>query len=136
WGTDRGFPRVGEQSFVARLHAIIDRATCAGANAHLIHTNHLTTEDLQTQDFFVVSYAYSNRRYNDLIRKVARAAPPQVQLVDIEAEWDRRLAEGRMQVQDLLFRDGIHLNAAGHLLYYEIVSPPFLEAVRTIYAER
>jgi acyl-CoA thioesterase-1 len=136
WVTDRGLPRVGEQSFIASLHEIIDRAIWFGAKRILIHTNHLTTKVLEKKDFFVVSYAESNRRYNELIRKVARAAPPQVQLVDIEAEWDRRLAEGRMQVQDLLFRDGIHLNAAGHLLYYEIVSPPFLEAVRAIYAER
>lgn len=135
WVTDRGLPRVGEQSFIASLHEIIDRAIWFGARRVLLHTNHLTTKVLEDKDFFKVSYADSNRHYNELIRKVARAAPPQVQLVDIEAEWDRRLADGKMTVQDLLFRDGIHLNAAGHALYYEIVAPPFLQAVKDVYGQ-
>src|SRR5579859_4435538 len=65
WVSDRGLPRVGEQSFVASLHEIIDRAIWFGAKRILLHTNHLTTKILEDKDFFKVSYADSNRRYNE-----------------------------------------------------------------------
>lgn len=134
WVTDRGLPRVGERGFTANLHEIIDRALRFGARRILLHTNHPAKKVLDKHPFFEISYINSNRRYNELIREVSRAAPPEVRLVDIEAEWERRIAQGRAQLDQLLLRDGIHLSAKGHLLYHEIVLPDFLDAVRSIYA--
>jgi acyl-CoA thioesterase-1 len=133
WVTDRGLPRVGERGFVANLREIIDRALWFGARRILVLTNHPVKKILEKHAFFATSYADSSRRYNELIREVSRDAPPEIRLVDIEADWDRRIKEGHVQLEQLLLRDGIHLSAKGHLLYHEIVTPHFLDAVRAIY---
>jgi acyl-CoA thioesterase-1 len=133
WVTDRGLPRVGERGFAANLREIIDRALWFGARRILLHTNHPVKKVLEKHPFFATSYADSSRRYNELIREVSRGAPPEVRLVDIEAEWERQIEQGRAQLEQLLLRDGIHLSVKGHLLYREIVMPQFLDAVRAIY---
>lgn len=133
WVTDRGLPRVGEQGFAANLREIIDRALWFGARRVLLHTNHPARKVLDKHPFFTTSYVDSNRRYNELIREVSSAAPSETHLVDIEAEWDRRIKEGHATLDQLLLRDGIHLSAKGHQLYHEIVLPQFLDAVRAIY---
>jgi acyl-CoA thioesterase-1 len=133
WVTDRGLPRVSERGFVANLREIIDRALWFGAQRILLHTNHPVKKIFEKHAFFATSYADSSRRYNELIREVSRSAPPEIRLVDIESEWDRLIKEGREQLEHLLWRDGLHLSAKGHLLYHEIVMPQFLDAVRAIY---
>ena len=134
WVTDRGLPRVGERGFTANLHEIIDRALRFGARrisfTPITRRRRFSTSIRSSKS----PTSTSNRRYNELIREVSRAAPPEVRLVDIEAEWERRIAQGRAQLDQLLLRDGIHLSAKGHLLYHEIVLPDFLDAVRSIYA--
>jgi lysophospholipase L1-like esterase len=133
WVTDRGLPRVGERGFAANLREIIDRALWFGARRILLHTNHPTRKVFDSHPFLTTSYIDSNRRYNELIREVFHAAPAETRLIDIEVEWDRRIAEEQAQLDLLLLRDGIHLSAKGHRLYHEIVAPHFLEAVRAIY---
>jgi acyl-CoA thioesterase I len=134
WVTDRGLPRVGERSFCANLREIVERGVWFGARRVLLLTNHPVKKVLEKQPFFAVSYADSSRRYNALIRQVAGEAPEEVRLVDIEAEWEKRLGAGGPGLDLLLLRDGLHLSALGHLLYHEIVAPPFLEALRAVYA--
>ncbi len=134
WVTDRGLPRVGERGFAANLREIIDRALWFGARLILLNTNHPVKKVLEKHAFFAVSYADSSRRYNEVVREVFRDAPPEVQLVDIEAEWEQRISEGRAQLDQLLLRDGIHPSSKGHQLYHEIVAPHFLTAVRALYA--
>jgi acyl-CoA thioesterase I len=133
WVTDRGLTRVGERAFAANLQEIIHRALWFGARRILLLTNHPVKKVLVEHPFFATSYADSSRRYNELIREVSRGAPTEVQLVDVEAEWERQIQEGRVQLEQLILRDGIHLSAKGHLLYHKIVLPQFLNAVSTIY---
>jgi acyl-CoA thioesterase I len=133
WVTDRGLPRVGERGFVANLQEIIDRVLWFGGRRVLLLTNHPVKKVLEKHAFFATTYIESSRRYNELIRDVARNAPPELRLVDIEEEWDRRIKERQIQLDQMILGDGIHLSAKGHLLYYEIVAPYFLDAVRSVY---
>jgi lysophospholipase L1-like esterase len=133
WVTDRGLPRVCERGFVANMQEIIHRTLWFGGLRILLLTNHPAKKILENHPFFATTYIESSRRYNELIRDVARAASPEIRLVDIEAEWDRRIKEDRIRLDQMILSDGIHLSANGHLLYHEIVSPYFLDAVRSIY---
>jgi acyl-CoA thioesterase I len=133
WVTDRGLPRVGERGFVANLREIIDRALWFGGRRILLFTNHPVKKVLEKHAFFATTYIESSRRYNELIRDVARSAPAEIRLVDIDAEWDRRIKAGQIQLDQMILGDGIHLSAKGHLLYHEIILPYFLDAVQSIY---
>jgi lysophospholipase L1-like esterase len=130
WVSDRGLPRVGAEAFAANLMEIIGRARAAGARRVLLATNHPTpkTELLAGTGF---SYQDSNEAYNALVREVASAAGPDLQLVDNEESWLHTLQQGAT-LTDLLLPDGIHLGSAGHDRYFEFVYPFVERAVRDL----
>lgn len=135
WVTDGGLSRVSPDAFRANLNEIIERGLRFGAKLIQLHTNHPTTRVLEDKPFFSMTYADSNRRYNDLIRRVARDAGEEVRLIDIEAAWNQYLAPGKVSLADLVLLDGVHLSRRGHDLYFDITVEPFREAVKEIYAD-
>jgi acyl-CoA thioesterase I len=128
WQTDNGVPRVSRAAFQANLHEIIDRARYIGAQRILLNTNHPTTR-LAPFPGLHLSYEESNRSYNDIIRAVAAEAGDPVVLNDVEAAIRRSYGE---VVDDLLLPDGLHLSREGHDVYFDLVFPVVLKAVREI----
>ena len=113
WETDKGHPRVSQQSFLANLKEIIDRARMCGCKKVYVATNHPTLKT-ENHAFFPESYQKSNQRYNELIREVANSE--QAELIDHELFWEEQLASGE-ELNKLLLKDGIHLSERGHELY-------------------
>jgi lysophospholipase L1-like esterase len=99
----------------------------------ILLTNHPTLRTTIFEDG--ATYEDSRRRYNEIVRRVARDAD--VQLHDIEAAFtpfEDRLAELLMGPPDVL-----HLSAAGHAVYADLLEPVLRDALlaaRRIAGER
>lgn len=117
WQTDEGLPRVSELAFEANLLEMIDRARRFGTQRVILLTNHPTLRPTIFEDG--ATYEDCRRRYNEIVRRVASDAD--VQLYDIEAAFapfEPRLAELLMEPPDVL-----HLSAAGHAVYADLLAP-------------
>jgi acyl-CoA thioesterase I len=136
WITDRGLPRVSPESFEANLIEIITRGRHFGARAILLNTNHPTTKTLDPQPFFPISYAESSRRYNQIIRRVAKRFGDYVHLNDIEKVWSERCANSDKSLKELLLQDGLHPSPAGHDLYYEVLWEKIAHVTRRLCLEK
>lgn len=124
WQSDRGLPRVSLKSFGANLDEIIARAFIFGAKGVVLNTNHPTTRDQEKLPFTDITYQESNRRYNEVIRDVARTRGDDVMLNDIERHFEEVLQAGKVKsLHELLLDDGLHLSERGHQIYYEAVEP-------------
>jgi lysophospholipase L1-like esterase len=130
WETDRGLPRVSQAAFAANLHEMIARARSFGAGPVLLNTNHPTTRDHTPFAHYPATYEDGNRRYNDIIRKVA-ADDGNVLLTDIAAEFAKVIASGT-RLESLLLSDGLHLSEAGHDVYLAALTPPAVSAAQRI----
>lgn len=130
WETDRGLSRVSEAAFAANLHEMIARARAFGARPVLVNTNHPTTRDSTCFVHYPATYEAGNRRYNDIIRRVA-AEDGGVVLTDMAEVFARKAASGT-PLASLLLDDGLHLSVAGHEVYLEALSSPVLAAARQI----
>lgn len=123
WQTDEGLPRVSEPAFEANLLEMIQRARRFGTSQVILLTNHPTLRTTVFEDG--ATYEDARRRYNEIVRRVARDA--EVQLHDIEAAFapiEDRLAELLMEPPDVL-----HLSAAGHAVYADLLEPVLREAL-------
>ena len=127
WETDRGVPRVSPSGFRANLEEIVTRGLTFGALKVFLHTNHPTTRDylLAGSD---VTYEQNNERYNGIIREVAAAMGPSVALTDIELVWNEHVAGDRVDLDELLLPDKLHLSESGHDLYFDTVAPIVMAA--------
>jgi lysophospholipase L1-like esterase len=107
---------------------MVRRARAFGARQVLLATNHPTprTERLP---YAPVSYQRQNEAYNRIIRHVGRRV--EATLVDHERAWRRRLGR-KVRLESLLLPDGVHLSAAGHDLYFEVLYPFIEKAVRQL----
>ncbi|MBI1394005.1 MAG: hypothetical protein GC152_14810 [Alphaproteobacteria bacterium] len=128
WESDRGLPRVSEAAFAANLHELIARARAFGAGPVLLNTNHPTTRDQIPFAHYAATYEDGNRRYSDIIRRVAAEAC-EVILTDIADVFARTVSPGR-PLASLLLADGLHLSQEGHDVYLEALTPPVLAAAR------
>lgn len=120
WETDRGLPRVSPKAFEANLEEIIDRAYNFEVKNVILHTNHpsgLTTKILKNTN---ITYEDSNRKYNNIIRNVARKKS--VMINDMEKEF--------LMYEDyfnrFLLDDLLHPNEKGHELYSNVVYPTII----------
>ncbi len=120
WASDRGLPRVSPAAFAANLHEIADRARRFGARRIVFHTNHPTTRDREPMQGAETTFEANNRRYNEIVRRVATESPADVTLHDIEAGWSQHIRKTGTELADLLLPDGIHLSEAGHELYFDL----------------
>jgi lysophospholipase L1-like esterase len=123
WQTDEGLPRISEMAFEANLLDMIARARRFGATEVILLTTHPTLRTNVFDDR--ISYEDCRHRYNEIVRGVARDAG--AQLLDIEAEFARfhdRLAELLLEPPDVL-----HLSAAGHAVYADLLEPVLRDAL-------
>jgi lysophospholipase L1-like esterase len=117
WQTDEGLPRVSELAFAANLLEMIGRARRFGTTQVILCTNHPTLRTTTFEDG--ATYEDCRRRYNEIVRRVAHDAD--VLLHDVEAgfaQLEPRLAELLMEPPDVL-----HLSAAGHAVYADLLEP-------------
>jgi lysophospholipase L1-like esterase len=117
WQTDGGLPRVSELAFEANLLEMIDRARRFGTTEVILCTNHPTLRTTTFEDG--ATYEDCRRRYNEIVRRVANDAD--VLLHDVEAAFaplEPRLGELLMEPPDVL-----HLSAAGHAVYADLLEP-------------
>lgn len=123
WQTDEGLPRVSELAFEANLLEMISRARTFGATQVILLTSHPTLRTTVFDDG--ATYEDSRRRYNELVRAVARRA--EARLLDIEADFARledHLPELLLEAPDVL-----HLSAAGHAVYADLLEPVLRDAL-------
>lgn len=122
WESDKGVPRVSRAAFVANLQEIIERGRRSGARAFILNNNHPTSRTEAILPHTSISYEDSNRSYNQAIREVAQTAKDDVFFIDVELIFQNEIKKGG-SAANFLLEDGLHLNARGHTLYYEKVSP-------------
>ncbi|MGI8527242.1 MAG: SGNH/GDSL hydrolase family protein [Pseudolabrys sp.] len=135
WLTDKGLPRVSPEGFAANLKEMVRRGVKFGARTVFLHNNHPTTRDSQKFPHSDVTYDASNRQYNAIVREVARGLGPAVNFIDIEAEFDRFAGGQRDRLASLLLPDGLHLSAAGHALYFDLVCDKIVGAAKAIVSQ-
>lgn len=117
WLTDHGWPRVNPTSFEYNLQELVDKSRASGVRSVVLTTNHLipaVVPMLNGQD-----YNSNNRRYNEIIRRVAGQAG--VTLCDIERAFETASADH----QYFLNERGrwLHLSASGNALYASVILP-------------
>jgi lysophospholipase L1-like esterase len=124
WQSDRGVPRVSQNSFGANLDEIVTRAFKFGAKGIILNTNHPTTRTREKLPFTAITYQESNKRYNEVIRRVAQEWGNSVLLNDVEIHFIEMIESGKVQtLEELLLDDGLHLSERGHQIYYDAVEP-------------
>ncbi len=125
WETDKGHPRVSPNAFSANLEEIIDRAITFGAKKLFLHTNHPSGRNSTPMAHTHVTYQESNRRYNQVIRKVAETSSKVVVLTDVEFEFEKYINLDKEKLRSLLLPDPdlLHLSELGHELYFKTVYP-------------
>ena len=125
WETDKGNPRVSPDAFSANLREIIARSVTFGAQKIFLHTNHPSARNQKTMAHTALTYQQSNRRYNELIRKVAETAGDIVTLTDVEHEFENYIRGDEERLRSLLLPepDLLHLSEVGHDLYFKSVYP-------------
>lgn len=123
WETDHGNPRVSPRAFAANLEEIIARGLAFGAKRIFLHTNHPTGRDRTPMHHTTLTYQENNRRYNELVREVARGQAECVVLNDIEAAFVAYTRGDRERLASMVLPDGLHLSEQGHDLYYDTVFP-------------
>jgi lysophospholipase L1-like esterase len=123
WQTDGGLPRVSELAFEANLHEMISRARRFGATQVILLTNHPTLRPTVFEDG--ATYEDCRRRYNAITRDVAHDAD--VRLLDVEAGF----APYQTHLAGLLLGppDVLHLSAAGHATYANLLEPTLRSAL-------
>lgn len=134
WKTDRGVPRVIPRAFEANLEEIIERTKVFGARKILLNTNH---PSVRTKRFShaPVSYEENNRRYNAIIRKVAKKNHDVV-LNDIERYFYSYFSRHRVKPEKAVLKDGLHLSLLGHDLYYQFLRPRILKNLKELLKAR
>ena len=131
WQTDAGLPRVSPEGYAADLQEIVRRGITFGAMRVVLHNNHPTTRTTEKFPNAKVTYEDSNRQYNAIVRDVAEGLGPSVIFIDIEAEFDRFTSRQHDRLGPLLLPDGLHLSAAGHALYFDLVCDKIVNATKS-----
>ena len=134
WQSDAGLPRVSPAAYAANLREIIERGSRFGAKTTFLQNNHPTMRDSQQFPHSSVTFEESNRRYNAIVRDVARSLGPEVIFTDIEAEFDRFTNRQRDCLATLLLSDGLHLSVAGHNLYFDTACDKIVRAAKALLA--
>ena len=129
WQTDRGTPRVSRNAFIANLEEIIERGLNCGVRYVLLNNNHPTSRSMETIPFTNITYEDSNRAYNEAVRTVAARAKAPVIFQDVEAFFLDFLSQSEESIENYLLDDGLHLNSAGHQIYFDLMRPVILDAV-------
>lgn len=132
WESDHGNPRVSPLAFEANLLEIITRCRTFDAKTIFLNTNHPTGRDQKLCAHSVVTYEIQNRIYNDIIRKVAQVAGPDVRLNDIEAAFLQATAGIRASLLPFVMADLLHLSEQGHDFYYKVVEPSVSATVKSL----
>jgi lysophospholipase L1-like esterase len=131
WETDRGHPRVSQSAFAANLTEIVGRARIFGARRVFLNTNHPSGHTRRNLPFCQYTYEQANRCYNQIIREVATKLSPLVLLTDMEKVFLERVVKG-VPLARLLHEDLLHLGEGGHQLYYAMLKPKVVSAVREL----
>ena len=134
WHSDAGLPRVSAAAYAANLQEIIERGVRFGAKIIFLHNNHPTTRTDEVFPNSSVTFEESNRRYNSIVRDVARRLQPQVTFTDIEAAFDYFTKRQRDLLATLLLPDGLHLSVAGHNLYFDTACDKIVRAAKALLA--
>jgi lysophospholipase L1-like esterase len=127
WQSDQGLPRVSLAAFKANLSEMVDRSRRFGANEVILLTNNRTLRPAPMVSG--EAYEHANERYSEAIREVAVEAD--TRLCDVQ----RAFISFSDQELDLLLLpapDRLHLSAAGHVFYGDIVCPVVEAAVDTM----
>lgn len=127
WDTDLGLPRVSPDAFRVNMVEMARRAFQHGARQVFMPTNHptlRTTERLVKGT--VAPYEESNHRYAGILREAAAEAG--ATLIDTRAAFEAEIVKGTPLAQ-LVEPDGLHLNKAGHDIYFRLIHPAIRNAL-------
>ena len=127
--SDKGVSRVSIKAFEANLEEIIDRAMKSGVKKIILNTNHPLAICEDKIRFAGITYYESNRRYNEIIRNVARGKSDYVIVVDMEKCL---LQNAEMEDYSYLLDDLKHLSEKGHNLYFEYFYPILFETAKPL----
>jgi len=117
WETDLGVPRVSEDAFAANLREMIRRARHFGTGSVILATNPRSLRTRRAMESGEV-YEDANARYSELVREVATVT--ETTLCDIRAAFEDL---DERDLAPLLKDDLLHLDAAGHSLYADVIWP-------------
>jgi lysophospholipase L1-like esterase len=118
WESDCGLPRVSSRAFEANLIEMIERARHFGTRAIILSTNHPTVR--RTLLPSGERYEDANRRYSEIVRRVADATG--VVLCDIRARFEE-LTDQPLADLMLPYPDQLHLSPAGNAVYADAIWP-------------
>lgn len=131
WSTDHGLPRVSEAAFRANLLEMVARGRVFGASQVILATK---SRSLKRKVMLSgEAYEDANGRYSQIIRDVAQEA--KATLFDVRPFFDR-LGPAELEPMLLPYPDVIHLSAAGHQWYAELVWPVLHGAVEIAAAKK
>lgn len=132
WDSDNGESRVSEEAFEANLKELVVKSLAAEISLIFLSTNHL---GLKGSFIANPKFIYSERIlfYNKIIKKVfknlkKRSFP--VELIDNEKMMNLDMSRNKLQQQDYLLDDKIHLNERGHILYFNTISSIFSNVIK------
>lgn len=131
WETDYGNPRVSPKSFEANLEEIICRAISLNTKYIILNTNHPSGRTINFLPHTSITYEQSNKKYNEIIRKVAKNQGDQVILNDME-EIFNSYSNDSERLNKLLLPDKLHLSENGHNLYFKSICPIIEKLIRKI----
>jgi acyl-CoA thioesterase I len=129
WASDLSLPRVSPNAFIENLREIFLRGAVFGASKIFINTNHPSTRNIDHFPGLEITYQDSNSYYNSLIRELSMQSNKEIELNDVELTFNELIKSNKLDLQDALFDDGIHLSKIGHQLYYELIYPKIEKAV-------
>ena len=131
WKTSNGISRIPPMSFESNLHEIIQRAVLMGVKMIILFTNHPTTRDGVDMDGVDYSFEQNNRRYNEILRKVAQVHS-NVTLVDIEQDMLCKSEGIEGCLNEYLLDDKLHLSSKGHEFYFQQTNSILLKILKTV----
>ena len=120
WKTHHGVPRVSIKSFKENINEMIFRSFNSGIKYVVVNTNHPTPKNSKFE-YANLSYEESNCLYNEALREISRTSDNFV-LNDMNKKIQKFLSNNNLIAEDIVLKDGIHLNQFGHELYFDFTS--------------
>lgn len=116
WITDKGKPRVDSDEYVDNMLSIANQCLANGTSRVILANNHPISKNISHMP--KDAYIANTQLYNNLLRgAITKLNNPRIMLLDIEQAF---LNQEMNNVY--LLADGIHLNDAGHRLYFSYSS--------------
>ena len=118
WDSDHGLPRVSPAAFEANILEIVAKAKINGVKNIIVNNNHPTNVGVLKK--FNISYDEWSSKYNGILRDIEQQGKTSFYFNDIELKIDNYLKKNNLHKEQILLKDGLHLNNLGHDIYFDI----------------